>query len=37
MLIASELLFIAPDERVRVDLRTGRYIERVHGDRKRIA
>jgi elongation factor P len=30
-------LFIAPDERVRVDLRTGRYIERVHGDRKRIA
>jgi elongation factor P len=30
-------LFIAPDERVRVDLRTGRYIERVHTDRKRIA
>jgi elongation factor P len=30
-------LFIAPDERIRVDLRTGRYIERVHGDRKRIA
>jgi len=30
-------LFIAPDERVRVDLRTGRYIERVHNDRKRIA
>jgi elongation factor P len=30
-------LFIAPDERVRVDVRTGRYIERVHGDRKRIA
>jgi len=30
-------LFIAPDERVRLDLRTGRYIERVHGDRKRIA
>jgi len=30
-------LFIAPQERVRVDLRTGRYLERVHGDRKRIA
>jgi elongation factor P len=30
-------LFIAPDEWVRVDLRTGRYIERVHNDRKRIA
>jgi len=30
-------LFIAPDERVRVDVRTGRYVERVHGDRKRIA
>jgi len=30
-------LFIAPDERVRVDLRTGRYLERVHPDRKRIA
>jgi elongation factor P len=30
-------LFIAPDEWVRVDLRTGRYIERVHPDRKRIA
>ena len=30
-------LFIAPDERVRVDLKTGRYIERVHNDRKRIA
>jgi len=30
-------LFIAPDERVRVDLRSGRYIERVHNDRKRIA
>jgi elongation factor P len=30
-------LFIAPDERVRVDVRTVRYIERVHGDRKRIA
>jgi len=30
-------LFIAPDERVRVDLRTGRYMERVHNDRKRIA
>jgi len=30
-------LFIAPDEWVRVDLRTGRYLERVHNDRKRIA
>jgi len=30
-------LFIAQDERVRVDVRTGRYVERVHGDRKRIA
>jgi elongation factor P len=30
-------LFIAEEERVRVDLRTGRYLERVHGDRKRIA
>jgi len=30
-------LFIAPGERVRVDLRTGRYMERVHNDRKRIA
>ena len=30
-------LFIAPGEWVRVDLRTGRYLERVHSDRKRIA
>jgi len=30
-------LFIGPQEWVRVDLRTGRYIERVHSDRKRIA
>ena len=30
-------LFIAPNECVRVDLRTGRYVERVHSDRKRIA
>jgi elongation factor P len=30
-------LFIAENERVRIDLRTGRYVERVHGDRKRIA
>ncbi len=30
-------LFIAPKERVRVDLQTGRYLERVHSDRKRIA
>jgi elongation factor P len=30
-------LFIAPGESVRVDLRSGRYIERAHADRKRIA
>lgn len=30
-------LFIAPEERIRVDLKTGRYLERVHPDRKRIA
>jgi len=30
-------LFIAPKEWVRVGLRTGRYLERVHSDRKRIA
>lgn len=30
-------LFIAQGERVRVDLKTGRYVERVHGDRKRVA
>jgi elongation factor P len=30
-------LFIAPEEWVRVDLRTGRYLERVHCDHKRIA
>jgi len=30
-------LFIAPEEWVRVDLRTGRYLERVHSDHKRIA
>ncbi len=30
-------LFIAEDEKVRVDLRTGRYVERVHNGRKRIA
>ncbi|HUO15087.1 MAG TPA: elongation factor P [Verrucomicrobiae bacterium] len=30
-------LFIAPEEWVRIDLRTGRYLERVHSDRKRIA
>jgi elongation factor P len=30
-------LFIAPDEWVRVDLRTGRYLERAHTDRKRVA
>jgi len=30
-------LFIAPEEWVRVDLRTGRYLERAHSDRRRIA
>jgi len=30
-------LFIAPGESVRVDLRTGQYVERAHPDRKRIA
>jgi elongation factor P len=30
-------LFIAPGESVRVDLRTGHYVERAHPDRKRIA
>lgn len=30
-------LFIAPGENVRVEVRTGRYVERGHTDRKRIA
>jgi elongation factor P len=30
-------LFIAPGETVRVDLRTLRYMERAHADRKRTA
>lgn len=30
-------LFIAPGETVRVDVRTGRYVERVRAERKRIA
>ena len=30
-------LFIAQNEWIRVDLKTGRYVERVHLDRKRIA
>lgn len=30
-------LFIAPGEIVRVNLRTGQYVERAHPDRKRIA
>ena len=30
-------LFIAPGDSVRVDLRNGRYLERVHAERKRIA
>jgi elongation factor P len=30
-------LFIAPGESVRVDVRTGRYVERSHSDRKRSA
>jgi len=30
-------LFIAPGESVRVDLRTGHYVERAHAERRRIA
>ena len=30
-------LFIAPGEMVRVDIKTGRYVERAHTDRRRIA
>ena len=30
-------LFIAPGENVRVELRTGRYLERAHAERKRTA
>jgi len=30
-------LFIGPGENVRVELRTGRYLERVHAERKRTA
>jgi elongation factor P len=30
-------LFVAPGETVRVDIRTGRYVERVRSERKRIA
>lgn len=30
-------LFIAPGDKIRIDLRTGRYLERVHAERKRIA
>lgn len=30
-------LFIAPGEHVRVDMRTGRYVERGHAERKRTA
>lgn len=30
-------LFIAPEEWVRVDLRTGRYLEPFHSDHRRIA
>jgi elongation factor P len=30
-------LFIGPGDSVRVDLRTGRYLERAHADRKKIA
>jgi len=30
-------LFIAPGEVVRVDIRTGRYVERAHAERKRSA
>lgn len=30
-------LFIAPGESVRVDLRTGHYVERAHAERRRTA
>jgi elongation factor P len=30
-------LFIAPGENVRVDVKTGRYVERVHAERRRSA
>jgi elongation factor P len=30
-------LFIGPGETVRVDVRSGRYVDRVRSDRKRIA
>ena len=30
-------LFIAPGESVRVDVRTGHYVERAHGERRRTA
>jgi elongation factor P len=30
-------LFIAPGEIVRVDIKTGRYVERARGDRRRVA
>jgi len=30
-------LFIAPGEMVRIDIKTGRYVERAHADRRRIA
>ncbi len=30
-------LFVAPGEMVRVDIKTGRYVERAHGDRRRVA
>jgi len=30
-------LFIGPGETVRVDVRTGRYVERAHNERKQIA
>jgi elongation factor P len=30
-------LFVGPGEMVRVDVRTGRYVERAHADRRRIA
>ena len=36
-LIIRVPLFIAPGESVRVDLRTGRYVERAHPERRRTA
>jgi len=36
-LVVRVPLFIGPGETVRVDVRTGRYVERAHNERKQIA